>query len=172
MPSTVVYIALGTNEGERWENLRMAIASLTRCVLADRCSDVYETEPAYVLDQPRYLNMVIAGTTELEPYALLHCLKNLEQHLGRTVGRRWGERRIDLDILIYGDLRMAQSDLTIPHERMHERSFVLQPLMDLAPDLVPPGMSRTVRELVAAAPPHGMVLARLGPLTTNQPSTE
>ncbi len=69
MSSTVVYIALGTNEGERWENLRMAVASLTPCVLVDRCSDVYETEPAYVLDQPRYLNMVIAGTTELAPYA-------------------------------------------------------------------------------------------------------
>ena len=164
MPTTV-YIAIGTNEGDRWENLRAAISHLPPCVSVERCSDVYETEPAYVLDQPRYLNMVLVGRTERAPYPLLRCLKDLEQQLGRKVGRRWGERLIDLDILIYGDLQMEESDLIIPHMRMHERQFVLQPLMELAPDLVPPGASQTVREMAAATPPHGVILARLGPIS-------
>src|SRR4051812_49334647 len=98
-----VYIALGSNEGDRASALRMAVERLQDCAPVERLSGVYETEPAYVLDQPRYLNMVVEATTRLEPHALLSCLKQIERDLGRTVGRRWGQRPIDLDIILYGD---------------------------------------------------------------------
>jgi 2-amino-4-hydroxy-6-hydroxymethyldihydropteridine diphosphokinase len=165
---SIVYLALGTNQGDRWQNLRNAIAHLDGCVVVERTSDVYETEPAYVLDQPRYLNMVVQGRTDGEPRSLLRCLKELEQQGGRTTTRRWGERVIDLDILLYGDERIDEPELIIPHPRMHERQFVLHPLLELAPDLVIPGDGRTVRDLAATAP-HGEVIARLGPLTMEHP---
>jgi 2-amino-4-hydroxy-6-hydroxymethyldihydropteridine diphosphokinase len=159
-----VYIALGSNEGDRSLALRTAIRRLQECAPVERLSEVYETEPAYVVDQPRYLNMVVEATTRLEPHALLACVKGIERDLGRTGGIRWGQRPIDLDIILYGDRQVDTPDLQIPHIRFAERQFVLCPLADLVPDLIPPGQTATVQELADNAPSIGEILARLGPL--------
>ena len=159
-----VYLALGTNEGDRWANLREAVRQVAECVSVEALSNVYETEPAYVADQPRYLNMALKARTALDPYALLQCLKRIERRMGRRQAPRWGRRPIDLDILIYGELELVEPDLQIPHARLAERPFVLEPLRDVAPSLVVPGIEATVAELAGRAPPIGDIIARLGRL--------
>ncbi len=159
-----VFVALGSNQGDRVAALRAAVERLGSCLKVEHLSQVYETEPAYVQDQPRYLNMVVKGSTRLDPHPLLLCLKQIERDLGRAGGMRWGPRPIDLDILLFGDRQVDLPDLQIPHVRLGERPFVLLPLAELAPDLVPPGLGASVHELVAQAPTIGAVIARLGAL--------
>ncbi len=159
-----VFIALGSNQGDRRAHLREAVRRIADCLAVERRSSVYETEPAYVTSQPRFLNMVLVGRTGLEPHALLDCLKRIERAMGRASGMRWGPRPIDLDILLYGDRQLEAPDLQIPHPRLAERPFVLQSLAELAPDLRLPGFAAPVEELAQHAPPIGEVLARLGPL--------
>ncbi len=162
--AATVYVALGSNQGDRRTRLQEAVHLLDGCMQVARLSGVYETEPAYVTDQPPYLNMVLMGSTTLAPRALLHCLKRIEQEMGRRGGRRWGPRPIDLDILLYADRLVRDAELEIPHPRLHERPFVLQPLAELAPDLTPPGLAAPIRDLLRAAPPVGSIIARIGPL--------
>ena len=131
-----VYLALGSNQGQRLEHLRAAVAALGAVVVVERSSSVYETAAAYVEDQPPFLNAVLAGDTELGPHELLAALKTIEMQMGRRAEVRFGPRPIDLDILLYADLAIATPELTIPHPRMHERAFVLRPLAELAPGLV------------------------------------
>jgi 2-amino-4-hydroxy-6-hydroxymethyldihydropteridine diphosphokinase len=164
-----VFVALGSNQGDRVAALRAAVDRLQGCLLVECLSTVYETEPAYVLDQPRYLNMVVQGSTRLDPHLLLLCLKQIERDLGRAGGVRWGPRPIDLDILLYGDRQVDLPDLQIPHVRLGERPFVLLPLAELAPGLVPPGLGASVHELAAQAPAIGEVIARLGALQDLSP---
>jgi len=164
MNESTVYLALGANLGDRRYNLRAAVARLRADVLVDRMSAVYETEPAYVLDQPRFLNMALRGRTALEPAALLAVLKQIERGLGRAIGPRFGPRLIDLDILLYDDLVIATAELTIPHPRMAERPFVLVPLAEIAPDLTPPGWNRTVGAMATVVRGNGDVLVRKGDL--------
>ena len=164
LEETVVYIALGSNQGDRRAQLREAVHRIGRCLTVERLSKVYETEPAYVSDQPRYLNMALQARTPLDPQALLECLKTVERDMGRTPGLRWGPRPIDLDILLFDDLLVESPDLHIPHARLHERPFVLRPLAELAPALTPPGLTMTVGELARQAPPVGEIVACLGPL--------
>jgi 2-amino-4-hydroxy-6-hydroxymethyldihydropteridine diphosphokinase len=143
-----IYLALGTNLGNRMENLRRAIAVLPPTVRVTVLSPAYETPPWGYTDQPAFLNMALAGETESEPLALITFLKNLEAELGREKTFRNGPRLIDMDILFYEDLIFNQADLIIPHPRLHERAFVLVPLNDIAPDLVHPLLKRAVRELL------------------------
>jgi 2-amino-4-hydroxy-6-hydroxymethyldihydropteridine diphosphokinase len=164
MSPVAVAIALGANQGERRYALQEAVRRLQPFVEVEHLSGVYETEPAYVTDQPRYLNMVLTGTTQLSPDALLAFLKKIEHDMGRLSGMRWGPRPIDLDILLYGDLLLDSPDLVIPHARLTERRFVLEPLAELMPDLVVPGTTKTVAALAREAPPIGEIVARLGPL--------
>ena len=145
----LVYLALGTNLGDREKNLREAIAHLSPQVTVTRESPVYETEPWGMQDQPRFLNMVVEGETALEPHALLDFLKRLERELGRTEGVRYGPRVIDLDILLYDDLVLSRDDLKIPHPRLAERRFVLVPLAAIAPDLLHPIEGVSIRALLA-----------------------
>lgn len=159
-----VYLALGANLGDRRANLAAALAALPPHVWVERVSHLFETEPAYVTDQPRFLNAVLRGVTGLTPVALLARLKQIEQELGRAAGPRFGPRPIDLDILLYDDLALDSPDLTIPHPRMAERPFVLVPLAQIAPDLTPPGWSAPVAALARRAPALGAVLADTGPL--------
>lgn len=147
-----IYLALGTNQGNRAQNLRRALELLAPYVSLTRLSALYETAPWGVTDQPDFLNMAAEGVTALPPLELLDALKNIEQAMGRRATMRYGPRVIDLDILLYGDLVMQTERLEIPHARMAERAFVLIPLQDLAPDLLHPRLQRTVRELVAALP--------------------
>jgi 2-amino-4-hydroxy-6-hydroxymethyldihydropteridine diphosphokinase len=166
-----VYLALGTNLGDRDARLRNAVAQLRGAVAIERMSSVYETEPAYLLEQPRFLNMVLRGSTTLDPLALLAFLKRIERDMGRTAGPRYGPRAIDVDILLYGSLVLLDANLTIPHPRMAERPFVLTPLAEIAPELLPPGWNRSIGALAEVVRGNGDVLTRIGALADDQTST-
>ncbi len=147
MAMPTVYLALGSNLGDRADNLRRALQALTGKLALDAVSPCYETEPVYVLDQPRFYNLACRAQTTLAPLDLLHYLKEQETALGREPGLRFGPRVIDLDILFYGDLVFDSPELTLPHPRLHERAFVLVPLADLAPDFVHPALGLTLAAL-------------------------
>ena len=159
---TTIYLALGSNLGDRAHHLRAALAALAPGVTVEQVSALYETAPAYVTDQPPFYNAVLRGTTALQPLALLAELKRIEATVGRRPGLRYGPRVIDLDILLYGDVIVQTPELSIPHARLAERPFVLVPLAELAPNLIPPGQIETVATLAAQAHGTGDVLARVG----------
>jgi 2-amino-4-hydroxy-6-hydroxymethyldihydropteridine diphosphokinase len=154
----VTYLALGTNLGHREDNLREALQKLPPEVEISAASRLYETAPAYVLDQPAFLNIAVKGQTALSPIDLLTHLKQIEAQIGREKTIRYGPRKIDLDIIFYDDLILNTPDLVIPHPRMAERGFVLRPLADIAADFVHPVLKQTVAELVADLPPEDGIL--------------
>ena len=150
VPVGLAYIALGTNLGDREAHLKAAADFLGEGPLnCLRLSPIYETPPMGP-PQPNYLNAVAEVETELGPRALLSHLKAYEVRAGRSPGRRWGPREIDLDLLLLGPGSYQDGLLTVPHPGLTQRDFVLQPLCDLAPELVVPGQTRTVRALLAA----------------------
>lgn len=155
----LIYLALGTNLGDRRSNLKEALQLLTDKVNIAAISQLYETAPAYVLNQPAFLNMAVKGYTDLLPADLLAYVKELETHIGREKAVRYGPRKIDLDILFYDDTVInIPPHLHIPHPRMVERAFVLRPLADIAPDFLHPILKQTVRELLAELPPDDGIL--------------
>jgi 2-amino-4-hydroxy-6-hydroxymethyldihydropteridine diphosphokinase len=159
---TTIYLALGSNLGDRRAHLRDAIEQLREHVRIDRVSSIYETEPAYVTDQPRFYNMALRGTTRLAPRRLLRFVKRIEHDMGRESGGvRYGPRPIDIDILAYDDLRMTTRVLTIPHPLIAERAFVLAPLAEIAPELVLPGHNDSVAVLAQRVDTEGAVLRRV-----------
>ncbi|HUS14042.1 MAG TPA: 2-amino-4-hydroxy-6-hydroxymethyldihydropteridine diphosphokinase [Chloroflexia bacterium] len=135
----LVYLGLGSNEGDSAAILRQALARLPAATEGRilRVSRLYRTAPWGFSDQPAFLNMVAAIETPLAPHALLAVLKDLEAHAGRVGGPRWGPRPLDLDILLYDALTLDDPDLVIPHVCMLERRFVLQPLADIWPPRAP-----------------------------------
>lgn len=156
-----VYLALGSNLGDRLENLRSALKVLPPAVRVAACSQVYSTPPWGYTDQPEYLNQVVQAQTRLSPHDLLSYLKEIESHLGRQPSFRYGPRLIDLDILLYDDLVLDTPELQIPHPRLAQRAFVLIPLTDLNPHLLHPTLRRSVSELLADVDAQGVL-----PLTT------
>lgn len=150
MNKHVVYLGLGSNLGDRNENLKDAIASLPPQMDVKAKSPVYETPPWGYEDQPRFLNQVVRVQTYLDAEPLLKHIKRLEVALGRKASFRHGPRLIDIDILFYDDLILNTPLLTLPHPHLHERGFVLLPLMDIAPDLVHPLTKKSVREMVVS----------------------
>lgn len=145
-----VYIALGSNLGDRLANLLAARERMKSSHLKlTRASSVYETEPRGLLDQPWFLNQVIEAETTLYPRQLLARLLTIEKEMGRQRTLPNGPRLIDLDILLFGDSTLHLPGLEIPHPRMAERRFVLEPLAELAPALRHPRTRRSVREMLA-----------------------
>lgn len=154
----IIYLALGTNLGDRRANLRAAIAALPPTVTVLVESPIYETPPWGITDQPAFLNMALKGETLLAPLALLSLLKRRETQLGRTPSIRYGPRQIDMDILFYDSLILDTPELVIPHPRLQERAFALVPLADIAPDYYHPVLEKTVGEMLASCDTSGMKL--------------
>ena len=145
-----VFLGLGTNLGERQQNLQQAISGLSRRLQISAISPVYATPPWGVVDQPDFLNLCLQAETSLLPHELIRFLKELERRIGRTKTFRWGPRLIDIDILFYDDLVYEDEGLSIPHPRLAERSFVVGPLADIAPGLQHPLTGKRISELAAA----------------------
>lgn len=152
---TLVHLALGGNMGDRMANLEAAIAALAPDVTVLERSPVYETDPKYVTDQPRFLNMALSAETDLDALSLLAFLKNIEKRLGRGPGERNGPRPIDLDIIFFGDEVIDLPDLTVPHPRLAERAFVLRPLADIASARIHPAIKPGVGEMLDALDDDG-----------------
>ena len=150
MDKHIVYLALGSNLGNRLENLKEAMAALSPQLEVKAKSHIYETPPWGYEDQPLFLNQVLKAQTYLEPEPLLKHLKRLEIALGRKPSFRNGPRLIDIDLLLYDNLVLNTPALTIPHPHMHERGFVLLPMMDIAPDLIHPIIQKSVREMIVS----------------------
>ena len=156
MENHIVYLALGSNLDDRLANLKQAITGLSPQMEVKAKSRVYETPPWGYTEQPMFLNQVIKANTYLEFEPLLKHIKRLEIALGRTPSFKNGPRLIDVDILFYDDLVLNTASLVIPHPHMHERGFVLLPLMDIAPDLVHPVHKKSVREMIASCDVSGI----------------
>ena len=142
---TRAYVGVGANMGDREATIRAALAALPGVV---GVSELRETDPVGVVDQPPFLNGAVALETDLSPRDLLGALLAVERELGRERRERWGPRTIDLDLLLYGDETIDEPGLTVPHPRLHERRFALEPLLDLDPELAIPGRGR-VSDLLA-----------------------
>ncbi|MSQ61730.1 MAG: 2-amino-4-hydroxy-6-hydroxymethyldihydropteridine diphosphokinase [Dehalococcoidia bacterium] len=150
------YLGLGSNLGNRRENLRMALGRLQPLVRVDAVSALYETVPVGVEEQPRFLNAVARVTTGLRPPALLRLAKSIEEEVGRRPGPVWGPRPVDIDILLMGDEVVDSPVLVIPHPRLRERAFVLLPLRDLALALAIPGSGESVAALAERVGAEGV----------------
>lgn len=146
----LTYIGLGSNLGDRKANVNAAAERLSRepGLRVLRRSGLFETEPVGVQDQPWFVNGVLEVEAELSPRDLLAALKRIELELGRRPTRHWGERVIDLDLLLYDDVTLAEADLVVPHAELWRRLFVLVPLAELLPGLRAPD-DRSIQELIA-----------------------
>jgi len=171
----IVYLGLGSNLDDRLGVLRAGLAELAKLGELQAISSVYETEPWGDTDQPRFLNLCCRLRTQLPPASLLAETQAIEQRLGRRPERRWGPRLIDIDLLTYDDLQLNTTELTLPHPRIVERSFVLVPLVELTPTLRIPGHAGSVFELLSqlhetGSPPR--VIAAAADVLTPQRRTE
>lgn len=155
-----VYLSLGSNLGDRRLQIEIAIQKLSELGTIKTRSSLYETEPVDVppaKPQPWFLNCCVALETELMPRQLLKAVLEIEQQMGRKRGPQKSSRSIDIDILLFGNSMVETKGLTIPHPRMHERRFVLEPLTEIAPDVLHPGLRQTGRQLRDALPPGAQV---------------
>nr|WP_297890138.1 2-amino-4-hydroxy-6-hydroxymethyldihydropteridine diphosphokinase [Sulfurihydrogenibium sp.] len=142
-----VFLGLGSNLGNREENLKKAIELLSEKINIIKLSKIYETKPVGVENQPDFLNMALIGETDIDHISMFSFIKEVEKKVGRVERYRWGPREIDIDILFYNDLIFHSENLQIPHPRLHERDFVLKPLMDLNPDFVHPVLKKSIKEI-------------------------
>ena len=158
----MMWLGLGANLGEPAEALRWAIRRLgDEGVAVEAVSSLYASAPQGVEDQPEFTNAACRVRTDLDPPAVLALAKELEAEAGRVDGPRWGPRPLDIDILAWDGGTWDDPDLVIPHPRLHERRFALQPLVEVDPDLALPSGER-IADLLAAIPPGDQPVSRLG----------
>lgn len=149
---------LGSNIGDPAGNLRTAcheIDARIGCIV--KASSVYKTEPWGITNQPVFLNQVIIAETEMNPAALLECITAIELAMGRVRHKKWGTRIIDIDILFYGDEIIHQENLDIPHIGIPFRRFTLEPLVEIAPDLMHPELQKTIAGLLTECEDRSLV---------------
>jgi 2-amino-4-hydroxy-6-hydroxymethyldihydropteridine diphosphokinase len=151
-----IYLALGANLGNRAANLALALRMLEPVVRVDAVSPLYESPPQAPSAGPPYYNAACRVTTGLTPRALLRHVKQIEFEIGRRPGARWAPRPIDIDIALFDDATVVDADLVLPHPRIGERAFVLQPLLDLDSALVLPGGGEPLADLLAALGATGL----------------
>jgi len=149
MKSNTAYLGFGSNIGDRRGNIEKAkmLLSQNAGIEIVLLSKFYETSPVGLKDQPDFINAAVKIYTNLNPYELLIVCQAIERELLRIKTIRWGPRTIDIDILLYNDIILNKADLVLPHPFMHEREFVLRPMMDIAPSLVHPTCNLTIKQL-------------------------
>jgi 2-amino-4-hydroxy-6-hydroxymethyldihydropteridine diphosphokinase len=148
----IIFLALGSNIENRKQHLETAITLLRENVFDISVAPLYETKPRYFEDQQNFLNTVLRGFTVLEPRELLQFTKTVQQEVGRVERFRNGPREIDIDVLFYDNKVYKDEELEIPHPRLQERDFVLQPFADINSDFSHPVLKKTIRELLNALP--------------------
>jgi 2-amino-4-hydroxy-6-hydroxymethyldihydropteridine diphosphokinase len=148
----VIFLALGSNIENRKQHIETAITFLREKVYDITVAPLYETKPRYFEDQQNFLNTVLRGFTDLQPRELLQFIKTVQQEVGRVERFRYGPREIDIDILFYDNTVYKDEELEIPHPRLQERDFVLQPFADLNPNFVHPVLKKTIKALLDTLP--------------------
>lgn len=145
-----VYIGVGSNLGNRMKNIKMALKEISKLKNTKliKVAKIVKTEPMYYENQPYFLNTVCEIKTQLPPLKLFYELKKIEKKLGRKKTFRYGPRTIDLDILFYGNKILKNKKIKIPHEKLHERKFVLEPMYELNKNLLHPALKKTIKELL------------------------
>ena len=164
MAIQTVYLSLGSNLGDRRDNLMTAVARLERAYMAvRRTSSLYETEPVDLTEQPWFLNIVLEGEVKVSPFELLDATQGIERDMGRARegSLHRGPRVIDIDILLFGESIVTEERLTIPHPRMAVRRFVLEPLVEISPDVRHPETGVPFRDLLPGV--SGQHVQRLVP---------
>jgi 2-amino-4-hydroxy-6-hydroxymethyldihydropteridine diphosphokinase len=147
MKPVEVIIAFGCNIGNCKKQIKLALELLEEFVILKKVSSVIKSKPYGVENQPEFFNGVLIGRTRLSPYRLLKILKEIERRVGRKERCRWCEREIDLDIVYYGNLKIDFEDLKIPHPDRLNRSFVIEPLLEIEPNFVDPLLKRSLKLL-------------------------